>query len=230
MARTSELPTINKPLYNLVKFILWIVFFGIMSRVEVTGKENMPNEGGIIVYTNHLSAMDVPVLFIAMPRYLYVFAAEKYRDHWWGSIMRIAGTIFIKRGEVDRQGLSIGLEVLKQDKPLMIAIEGTRSQDAQLQEGKSGVAYLANRANVAVLPVALTGTQNMLPMAKKLKRARVSVTFGEPISLPSGRAKSDQLNVYTDDLMVALARLLPASYHGVYAQHPKLTQTGTSAK
>lgn len=219
MASKPEIPSINKPLYLIVKFVLWIAFFGIMSRVKVTGHDNIPKEGGVLLATNHLSAMDIPVLFIAIPRYLYVFAAEKYKDHWWGSIMSIAGAIFIKRGEVDRKALGTGLETLKQDQLLVIAIEGTRSKDAKLQEGKQGAAYLANRASVPVIPVALTGTQDMLPFFKKLKRAKVTVHFGEPIMLPKGRAKTDQLDAYTDDLMVALAGYLPPAYRGVYAQH-----------
>lgn len=224
MARTSEIPSINRPLYLIVKFILWIVFFRIMSRVKVSGIENVPKEGGVLLYTNHLSAMDIPVLFISIPRFLYVFAAEKYREHWWGTIMSIAGAIFIKRGEVDRKALGVGLEALKQDQLLVIAIEGTRSLTAELQEGKGGAAYLANRADVPAIPVAMTGTQDMLSSAKKFKRAQVTVHFGEPIHLPPGRARTEQLDQYTDDLMVELASMLPEAYRGVYSDHPEVRE------
>jgi 1-acyl-sn-glycerol-3-phosphate acyltransferase len=71
---------------------------------------------------------------------------------------------------------------------------------------------------VPVVPVAITGTENVMPAWKRLSRPRVTVTIGQPIFFPrGGRAKGPQLDEYTDVIMCRLAALLPPQYRGVYA-------------
>ena len=101
-----------------------------------------------------------------------------------------------------------------------MAPEGTRARgEYVLQRGKVGTAYLATRANVPIVPVALTGVEKIKRDLPRLRRARVTVSVGEPIHLPeSGRVERAKLDKYTDLIMGRIAALLPESYRGAYAQ------------
>ena len=129
-------------------------FFGFLFRTltkfHVEGQENLPREGPFILYLNHLSHIDTPGVFVGFAgiRRLNHLAAEKYEHHVFAPLLRVGGAIFIDRGEVDRNALKQGLAVLEEGGALGIAIEGTRSRTGGLQEGKTGVAYFATRANV----------------------------------------------------------------------------------
>jgi 1-acyl-sn-glycerol-3-phosphate acyltransferase len=114
---------------------------------------------------------------------------------------------------------------LKAGGVLGLAPEGTRSHTGQLQEGKTGAAYLADRAGVPIVPVALAGTENVWRNLKRLRRTPVACTIGQPFRLPSdGRAKGEQLKHLTDEVMCRIAALLPPQYHGAYAGHPRLKE------
>jgi 1-acyl-sn-glycerol-3-phosphate acyltransferase len=98
--------------------------------------------------------------------------------------------------------------------------EGTRSKTGGLIEGREGIAFVATRANVPILPAALWGVEKIL----KRPRPRVNIRVGRPFRLPEGRAKGEQLHDYTDRVMCAIAALLPEQYHGVYAGHPLIEE------
>jgi 1-acyl-sn-glycerol-3-phosphate acyltransferase len=103
---------------------------------------------------------------------------------------------------------------------LGVAPEGTRSKTGQLIQGRSGVAFIATRADVPIVPAALWGTEKIM----KRPRPHVYARFGKPFRLPEGRAKGDQLDAYTERIMCAIAALLPESYHGVYAGNPLIEE------
>ena len=100
-----------------------------------------------------------------------------------------------------------------------IAPEGMRSLTGQLQAGKTGVAYLATRTGVPIVPVAMWGTEAVFANFRRLRRTAVTFAVGEPFSLPvDPRAKGAKLEEYTELIMRRLAALLPPEYRGVYAE------------
>lgn len=192
-----------------------------VRRLTVEGLENIPKEGRLIVVLNHIHYFDSPVLGMLVPRPMWCLAGEKYQYHPFGLILSTTGAIFIQRGEVDRKALKQAIAVLEDDKCLAVAIEGTRSKTGGLAEGKTGVAYLATRTNATIIPVAISGTEAVLSSLLHFRRADVIVRFGEPFMLPAGkRARSKELAQYTEQIMVALAKLLPVDYRGIYREHP----------
>jgi 1-acyl-sn-glycerol-3-phosphate acyltransferase len=203
---------------------LFGLLFRILTKIHIQGLENIPREGPFIIYLNHLSHIDTPAVFVGFGgiRRMNHLAAEKYEHHIFSPLLRTGGAIFIDRGEVDRDALKQGLAVLEDGGGLGIAIEGTRSRTGGLQEGKTGVAYFATRANVPLVPAVVWGTQNALSSLMHLRRADVQVRFGKPFKLPEGRARSEDLDRYTDELMLVLARMLPDEYRGVYRGRPEL--------
>jgi 1-acyl-sn-glycerol-3-phosphate acyltransferase len=204
--------------YRIVKMITSLLY-RLLARIEIVGVENVPQEGPYIVICNHLSSFDPPLLLIALPIRMMVLAADKYRNHpIFGPVMSSMGTIYVQRGEVDRQALRACLDFLRGGGIIGIAPEGTRSPTGALQEGRTGVAYLASRAEVPILPVAVTGTEKMPANLKRLRRGQVKAVIGEPFTLPvtERKARSRHLKEFTELIMRRLADMLPEEYRGVY--------------
>jgi 1-acyl-sn-glycerol-3-phosphate acyltransferase len=121
------------------------------------------------------------------------------------------------------------LRRLQQGGIFVITPEGTRSKSGNLIEGKPGAIYLAWKAGVPVLPVALTGSEDavVLDRLKHFKRLRIKATAGEFFTLPpevKGRDRDAIMQKYTDEVMCRIAMLLPEERRGAYAQHPRLKE------
>jgi 1-acyl-sn-glycerol-3-phosphate acyltransferase len=204
--------------YRIVRIIISLIY-KLLARIEIVGSENVPQEGPYIVICNHLGSFDPPLLLIALPVRMTVLAADKYQDHpLFGPFLSSMGAIYVRRGEVDRQALRACLNVLRGGGILGMAPEGTRSLTGALQEGRTGTAYLASRAGVPILPVAITGTEKMAANLKRLRRGQMKAVIGEAFTLPAteGKAKGKQLKECTELIMCRLADMLPEEYRGVY--------------
>jgi len=194
--------------------------FRILSHVEIEGVEYIPREGGFVLATNHLSRLDTPLLGVACPRQIYALVAMKYKSRPFSRlIMEMADVIWVRRTEFDREALLGALNVLKRGDVLGLAPEGTRSPTHALQAGKPGVAFLTARAGVPIVPVAITGTEQVKAAWGKFRRPHLKVTFGKPFRLPKeGRLSSEELDAATHMIMGRIAVLLPRDYRGVYAE------------
>ncbi len=211
----SEAPLFYRLLQRVMQWLIEA-----LTRIEVRGIENIPTTGAFILAPNHLHVFDLPVAFAYCPRQVCVFAANKWRDKLGGWVMKlVTTTIFVARGEVDRRALTQALAVLNRGGVMAIAPEGTRSRTGGLLPGKSGVTYLAARADVPIIPTAMWGQEKVMPGWLRLRRAEVHLHFGAAIHLPVEAAllRAGELEAYTEQLMLALAAMLPAEYRGVYA-------------
>lgn len=218
----SAYPHTSRFWYPVLK-VFFHTLLRIVTRFHVAGVENIPADGPTIIYINHLSYIDSVAMFVVIPRHVHVLAAEKYEHHWFmGPLLRVAGAIFIQRGEVDRVSMKKAMAVLEDGNLLALAIEGTRSKTGGLQPGKTGVAYFATRTDATLVPGVVWGTERALPALMRLRRADVYVKVGPSFRLPQGRARIEELEGYTDQMMVTLARMLPDQYRGVYRDHPQV--------
>jgi len=210
---------------GLIRFL-----FNLIARVEVRGYENLPKDSSFVIATNHLGFVDVPIAFYALDRWdMFVLIAEK-----WGKIdlVRWVGKyfnfIFIDRFNPDIKALRKVISLMESNNILVIAPEGTRSRTGALIEAKPGVSYLATKLNRPIVPVAITGTEdkNLFGNLKRLRRSRITLTAGEAFSLPPlPRENRDEvLKRDTDEIMCHIAALLPETYRGVYADHPRLKE------
>ncbi len=123
------------------------------------------------------------------------------------------------RGEPDREALAESLKELKAGGSLAVAPEGTRSRQRGLQEGHDGASYLASRTEAVIVPVAVWGHETTFEAWRRLRRPNVFVSFCDPIVLPpsAARARTGELHLYTEQIMIAIARKMPSEYWGVYA-------------
>jgi len=206
-------------LYWVERFIVRVLL-RILTRWEVVGLENVPSQGPFIVITNHLSMVDPPAVMAALPCRVVAMAASKYIRHPFGFLLGTANVIFVRRGQPDRRALRKALAVLASGGVLGIAPEGTRSKTGALQRGKPGAAYLALRANVPLLPVALTGTERFFRDLARLRRPHLRVVIGKPFRLEVPEGTERPLQALTDQMMQRLAALLPPEYRGVYGHLP----------
>jgi len=214
-------PKISYPGNALAFKMLQVIcraFFALFSHLEVSGSENFPASGPLIIASNHLHWLDPPLVMALLPWRTAVLAAEKHERSIPGLALRAAGAIFVQRGEVDRAALRASLAILKSGGILGIAPEGTRSKTGGLQEGKKGCAYLAYRTNATILPVVVWGVENVFPALRRLQHASVHVAVGKPFHLPpaGGKPSSQDLTIATDLIMSKLAALLPEGYRGIY--------------
>ena len=205
-------------MYHIIRAIV-DVLVNLFIRREYVGLENFPDPP-YIVAINHLSIFDTPVLLTICPHTIRALTAAKYkRNPIYAPLLVIMGSIWVRRGEVDRHALREALDVLKQGGVLGLAPEGTRARGTYaLQEAKTGTAYLATRADVPIVPVGLAGTERIKDNLLRLRRTYVRAVVGEPFRLPeNGRVRGQKLHEYTDLIMHRIAELLPEEYRGVYA-------------
>jgi len=198
-------------------------FLDVATSLRVEGLERLPANGAYILASNHLSWADMPVLLAELPRPVTVMTAEWVQESavtkWLASAMGDA--IFVRRGEGDQKALEDGLNALLAGEVLAVSPEGTRSKSGGLQQAYTGAAYLAFKAQVPVVPLALWGQERLSGSWRSMRRAGVQIRVGAPLDVPVADASAVELRRHTDRIMFALAELLPESYRGVYS-----SQTG----
>lgn len=213
-----------KTLRSIARFVV-----GCIAEIEVEGRENLP-AGNVLAAANHLGRLDTAALLCVVDRDDIILAmAEKYRDHFFFRIIGQAlDAVWLNRFEADFGALREILARMRKGGMLVIAPEGTRSKTEALQPGKMGAAFLAAKSGYPILPVALTGTEDRV-VAENLKRFRkskIKIVAGKPfnVEVPQGKGREEALREATDEMMCRIAALLPESYRGVYAEHPRLKE------
>jgi 1-acyl-sn-glycerol-3-phosphate acyltransferase len=188
---------------------------GNLLRLTARGVENVPLTGGLLLAMNHLGDAD-PIMVIGFsPREVEVIGkAEILRWPIFGNLARDYGMIAVRRGQPDRETLNMALDVLKSGRALLIAPEGRESRSGAMEAAKGGAAFLAIHSRVPILPIAITGTENRNVYLgwMRLKRPCVTLTFGQPFTLPSDIHRREA----ADLIMRNIAELLPPEYQGVY--------------
>ncbi len=201
-------------------------------RPRIEGLENIPSSGPVIVASNHLSFADSMVIPFFVPRKVVFLAKE---DYFTGTGIKGAlvrgwfegiGMVPVDRDDTKAAlaSLDIALEVLGRGEAFGIYPEGTRSRDGRLYRGRTGVAHLALTSGAPVVPVGLTGTENIQPVGTTFpRRADVTIRFGKPVQfqgtydgVPAGRARRE----VTDVIMNEIQKLSGQPFAGVYNERP----------
>jgi 1-acyl-sn-glycerol-3-phosphate acyltransferase len=196
--------------------------FHLLSPVKITGREHVPQQGGYLIAINHVSTYDPPFVVAFWPvAPEAIGAVEIWSRPGQSQLARLYGAIQVHRGEFDRHLLETMIAAVQAGRPLVIAPEGGRSHTPGLRQGMPGVAYVAAKANVPVIPVGIVGTtRDYFKRASRGKRPPLEMRIGEPLRLPpvSGHGAERRLALQenTDLVMARLAALLPAEYRGIY--------------
>ena len=201
-------------LHGLVRLVVKLAI-----KLEAHGREFIPEGGPLLVVGNHLGDADVLVgMAVSKVPVEILGKIELYDFPIVGWLMEAYGTIWLHRGRPDRRAIRAALQGLSEGRIVAIAPEGRESATGSLEEGTGGAAYLALKADVPVLPVAVTGTENwrIYSNLKRLRRTKVSLTVGAPFRLKSLGNRRQRLKDATEEIMRAVALLLPPEYQGVY--------------
>jgi 1-acyl-sn-glycerol-3-phosphate acyltransferase len=210
-------------LRKIVRFLFWL-----LTDTRISGAENIPASGACILTINHLGILDAPLVFILLDRDdatgLVGLSHKKNPILRW--LVTTLDGIWIDRENPDIHALKEARSYLKKGWILGIAPEGTRSDTNALIEGRSGVAFLADKLQPVIVPVGISGTEGGLKRMFTFQNPKFHVTVGEPYHLPpldrNDRDASMQQN--TDEMMCRIAALLPPKYRGVYTGHPRLKE------
>jgi 1-acyl-sn-glycerol-3-phosphate acyltransferase len=194
-------------------------------RVRVEGRDNVPRHGPVILAANHRSFLDSIFIPLAVPRRVtFVAKAEYFDDPKTAWFFRGCGQIPIRRegGSASERALASATEVLAKGQVFGIYPEGTRTRDGYLHRGHTGIARLALRNNVPVVPIGLVGTDEVQPIDARMPKLfrRVTIRFGEPIDptrYEGGANDRLALRELTDEVMYEIAQLSGYEYHDTYA-------------
>jgi 1-acyl-sn-glycerol-3-phosphate acyltransferase len=208
-------------------------FLHALWRPQITGGEHIPPAGGAILASNHLSVVDSiflplllsrPVTFAAKSEY---FTGTRPGQRFAGAYLRATQQLSVDRASTRsaQETLQAALELLQSGELFGIYPEGTRSPDGRLYRGRTGVGWLALGSRVPVIPVAMVGTDRVLPPGHTIPTLhRVGVRIGRPLTFegyqdlrPAARAR----RLITDEVMEAIHTLSDQEYMPMYASARK---------
>jgi 1-acyl-sn-glycerol-3-phosphate acyltransferase len=205
---------IFRPVFRLI--------FHLLSDVKIIGLQNVPVSGAYLITINHVSTYEPPFVIAFWPTPPEgAGAIEIWERPGQAFLVRMYHGIPIHRGEFDRQALESMIDVLTSGYPLLIAPEGGRTHELGMRRALPGVAYLVEKTGVPVLPVGVVGaTDDFFERAIHFKRPQLEMRIGQPFHLPAvegkGAPRRESLQANADQIMQAIAALVPSEYHGVY--------------
>jgi 1-acyl-sn-glycerol-3-phosphate acyltransferase len=180
---------------------------------------NVPNDGPVILVSNHLNWTDIPLIGLKVRRRTHFMAKaelfQKAPSKWlWIGL----GAFPVRRGEPDRQAIKQAEEVLKAGQVLVIFPEGTRSKTRVMREGLPGAALIALRSGAPVVPIGIYGSERFKLWRLWPFRTPITITYGTPFTLSrEGRKGHSDLQSQLNVMMQRIAELLPPQYQGKYA-------------
>ena len=158
-------------LYGFVKGIYYFAY-----HVKVEGRENLPS-GSYVIASNHRSYADPPLIAVTSgcSKFSFVAKAELFRNPLFGWLIRKLGAFPVSRGTGNLSVIDDSVSKIKDGRRLVIFPEGTRSKTGKVGKGNTGVALIAARAGVPVVPAGIVYN------GKLRFRSRVTVRYGKPI-------------------------------------------------
>ena len=211
--------------YHLTRFIalpLFRILFFLLIRCRVTGQNNVPPDGPLLIVTNHLSNADQYLLYFTIKRKMMFMAKEElFRSPLIRVLVRGFGAFPIYGEGIDRRTLSEAYRVLDKGFALAMFPEGARSRQAQLRRARPGSAMIALDKNLPILPVGIAGIEARWNgiLWSVFHRPRITVNIGPTFTLPATHQTptKKKLVELSDLIMEHIARLLPPEYRGYYA-------------
>jgi len=204
----------DKIAYHIVRTIL-LVFCRLWCRMQVKGRENFPTDEPFIMAPTHRSIIDTPVSSGVYTRRMRFMGADK----WWsnkafGKLLTALGGFPVSRGTADREALKRCIAVLEGGEPLVMFPEGERKSGAVVQPLFEGAAYVAMKTGAPIVPVAIGGSERVMPKgAKFIWPRKMYVIVGQPMRVPivaeadGSKAQRNAAKQLTLDLHAELQRL-----------------------
>ena len=217
-----------KALTTRLSLLIW--------RPKVEGRDNIPTRGPVILASNHLSFVDSMLIPMVAPRRVAFIAKAEYfetkgfKGRFMKAFFTAIGAVPVRRGDhrAAKESLDQALAVITSGSAFVIYPEGTRSRDGRLYRAKVGVGWLALKSGAPIVPVAVQGTQEVLPVGSKIpKVVPVTVRFGQPIYASKLEFPGEPVaensrarRVVADAVLAEIQKLSGQEYAGVYNERP----------
>ncbi len=187
-------------LYPFGKFLVSTIFYP-LYRVKVIGKENFPEEGGVLLCTNHIDNLDPPVVGMTCPRTVHFMAKEElFNAPILKTILPKVQAFPVKRGMSDREAFRTALKLLRGGKVVGMFPEGTRSKTGELGKGLAGAGFFALKGDADVMPCAIIGPYKPF--------RTLQVVYGKPIEMAPYRERKASAEEVTEVIMNEIRTLL----------------------
>jgi 1-acyl-sn-glycerol-3-phosphate acyltransferase len=199
------------------RLCVWIT----ASKLTVRGMENLTQCPVAVYASNHTSYMDIPVIFAALPFQFRILAKEElWRWPFIGWYLARSGQVPIvtENRSATQSSLGAAVKALRAGMPLFIFPEGSRTPDGQLKSFLAGAAYLAIRAQAPVVPIALSGVYDLLPIhTRHFYPSELTLTACEPIETKGMTVR--QTAELTERVRAAIEERLGKAKQAVLNQH-----------
>jgi 1-acyl-sn-glycerol-3-phosphate acyltransferase len=205
----------------------WIMDSGIrlgtdiLCRIDKRDLAKFPTRGPLILVTNHISSLEVPLLFVHLqPRKMIGLAKiETWNNKFMGWLFNLWDAIPVRRGEADLDAIRACLDVLRDGNILAIAPEGTRSYTGHLLRAQPGIVLIALHSGAPIIPMAHWGGEGFNGNLKKLKRTDFFIRVGRQFTVDAKgkRVDSEIRQKIADEIMAQIACLMPEKYRGEYS-------------
>ena len=215
-----------------VRFLLRnlsIPVFRILTQLEISGEENIPKVGPLLVAGNHFSFID-PVAFVRFAPWPIEFvggADNPGAPVWTRIIPFLWGYHKLYRGTGAKEALRAGENILKKGGFLGIFPEGGNWATV-LRPARPGITFLATQSEARILPVGLFGFTKVFPALGHFRRAKINIRVGKPFgpfsATGSGRVRRKQLDEIGHEIMRHIAELLPNELRGYYSDDPAIRE------
>ena len=199
-------------LYRFANGLFTILFRGIF-RTQITGRERIPADGGLLIVANHISFADPPMIAVATPRPVdFMAMVELFRRPWMAKLARNLGTFPVDRSKADAGAAREAVRRLRHEHCVVIFPEaGIRLTEQSVLGGqpifKPGAGTIALLGNAVILPVVLRDTRKPYKWQNWFRRETMSVTFGYPfclwipVSLPVAERRAISRTVLREQLL-----------------------------
>lgn len=189
------------------------LLLGLLTDVEISGRDLLPHKGPIILAGNHAEALEAVMMIAYTPGIVeFIGNGDIPFDPNYAFIAHAYGLIPVNRGNLDREGLRMGLDVLLQDGILGIFPEGGIWDPSQMQ-AQSGIAWLSYKAKAPILPIGFGGIQGALKKALSFRHPHLSITVGnliEPVTIKDNElSKKENLANASQKIMKKIQTLVP---------------------
>ena len=197
-------------LYSIARFVFSTIF-AVFFRWRIEGEENIP-AGGAIIAANHISLWDPPLVGTALSRSIHFMAKEElFANKLFSSIITALNAFPVKRGSADRNAIRKAIALLTQGELLGLFPEGTRSKTGELGKPEAGVAMIALKANVPIIPTAIIGTN--LVFSKQSLLPQFIIRFGNPVYPDSTPEYREDMSLLSAKIMQEIAVLQTKEGH-----------------
>lgn len=189
------------------------LLMSLLTDVEIIGKEKLPKKGPIILAGNHVAVLEAVMMAVYTPGIVEFLAnGDIPFDPNYAFIVKAYDPIGVNRGNLDREGLQMGLDVLKQGGILGVFPEGGIWKPTEMQ-AQIGIALLSHRSGAPILPVGFSGVRHGLTKALHFEHPKLTMNVGD--LLPPVQINNDDLSLKTNleasanQIMTAINTLVP---------------------